>query len=203
MVDGQCKFHYPRAFCETTKQDGDGYATYRRRCNGQQVYVRNQYLDNRWVVPNNPYLLRCYNCHINVEICLSIKAVKYLYKYIYKWHDKVAMQIIQNEAEAMIDEIQSFQNARWLSPPDAIWRIYAFDLYKISPSVITLQLHLPNQQLVTYWKNQRLPQLLEQEHLTHTMLTEYFNMNIVDDDAKKYLYREFREHYVWDKSGHL
>jgi hypothetical protein len=25
-----------------------------------------------------------YNCHINVEICSSIKAVKYLYKYIYK-----------------------------------------------------------------------------------------------------------------------
>ncbi|XP_077226376.1 uncharacterized protein LOC143862926 [Tasmannia lanceolata] len=152
-VDGNYKSHYARAFRETTKQEKDGYVTYRRRCNGRQVYVRNQNLDNRWVVPYNPYLLRRYNCHIKVEICSSIKAVKYLYKYIYKGHDTVAVQIIQGEAKTVIDEIQSFQNARWVSPPEAIWRIYAFDLCKIFPSVVTLQLHLPNQQLVTYWKN--------------------------------------------------
>ncbi|XP_077222666.1 uncharacterized protein LOC143856351 [Tasmannia lanceolata] len=199
MIDGQCKFHYPRAFCETTKQEKDDYATYHRRCNGRQVYIRNQYLDNKWVVPYNPYLLKRYNCHINVEICSSIKAVKYLYKYIYKGHDKVAMQIVENEAEAVVDEIHSFQNARWVSPPEAIWRIYAFDLYKIHPSVINLQLHLPNEQLITYWQNQKLSELLKQEHLTRTMLTEYFNMNIVVVDAKKYLYHEFSEHYVWMK----
>ncbi|XP_077226375.1 uncharacterized protein LOC143862927 [Tasmannia lanceolata] len=35
------------------------------------------------------------------------------------------------------------------------------------------------------------------------MLTEYFNMNILDVDARKYLYREFPQHYVWDGSSHL
>ncbi|XP_077222125.1 uncharacterized protein LOC143855968 [Tasmannia lanceolata] len=35
MVNDGCKFHYPRAFSETTKQKKDGYATYRRRCNGR------------------------------------------------------------------------------------------------------------------------------------------------------------------------
>jgi hypothetical protein len=44
--------------------------------------------DNRWVVPYNPYLTMWYQCHINVEVCSSITAVKYLYKYVYKGHDR-------------------------------------------------------------------------------------------------------------------
>ncbi|XP_020186773.3 uncharacterized protein [Aegilops tauschii subsp. strangulata] len=55
-------------------------------------------LDNRWVVPYNPYLLRMFNCHINVEVCSSIKAGKYLYKYIYKGHDKASFSIDQPDA---------------------------------------------------------------------------------------------------------
>lgn len=33
-----------------------------------------------FVVPYNPYLLKRYNCHMNVEVCSGIRAVKYLYK---------------------------------------------------------------------------------------------------------------------------
>jgi hypothetical protein len=43
----------------------------------------NAKLDNRWVIPFNPSLLMLNNCHINVELCSSINALKYLYKYIY------------------------------------------------------------------------------------------------------------------------
>jgi len=37
---------------------------------GQRVTVR---LDNRWVVPYNPALLKKFEAHINVEYCASIK----------------------------------------------------------------------------------------------------------------------------------
>ena len=43
-------------------------------------------LTNKYMVPYNPYLCQKYNCHINVEACMTIAAVKYLYKYIYKGH---------------------------------------------------------------------------------------------------------------------
>jgi hypothetical protein len=90
MIDGQCRFHYPREFCAATQQGKDSYPIYRRRDNGRGVRIRGADLDNRWVVPYNPFLLMRYNCHINVEACSSIKAVKYLFKYIYKGHDKAS-----------------------------------------------------------------------------------------------------------------
>jgi hypothetical protein len=60
----------------------DLYLVYKRRDDGQVVEVRNSKLDNRWVIPFNPSLLMLYNGHINDELCSSIKAVKYLYKYM-------------------------------------------------------------------------------------------------------------------------
>ncbi len=53
--------------------------------------------DNRWVVPYNPYFTMRYKCHINVEVCSSITTVKYLYKYVYKGHDR-ALVVVQLEA---------------------------------------------------------------------------------------------------------
>ncbi|KAK9274459.1 hypothetical protein L1049_021706 [Liquidambar formosana] len=96
-------------------QGKDAYPIYRRKDNKRQVRVRNQMLDNRWVVPYNLYLLTRYNCHINVEICSGLKAVKYLYKYIYKGHDKITIFIAIAEGNKMVDEIQQFQDARWVS----------------------------------------------------------------------------------------
>lgn len=50
-------------------------------------------MDNRWIVPYNPFLLLCYNCHINVEITSPLTAVKYPYKYVYKGHDMAAIAV--------------------------------------------------------------------------------------------------------------
>ena len=49
--------------------------------------------DNRWVAPYNPLLSELFDCHINVEIVCSIKAVKYLYKYVYKGHDRTQLRL--------------------------------------------------------------------------------------------------------------
>ena len=63
--------------------------------------IRREWLDNTWVVPYNPILLMRYNCHINVEVCNSIKCAKYLYKYVFKGHDRVLASI--NQARANMD----------------------------------------------------------------------------------------------------
>jgi len=75
-----------------------------------------------------------YKCHINVEICSSIIAVKYLYKYVYKGHDR-ALGVVQPEAGALSttapraaaggadgnnvpttrDEVQNYLDGRYVS----------------------------------------------------------------------------------------
>nr|XP_020178789.2 uncharacterized protein LOC109764361 [Aegilops tauschii subsp. strangulata] len=135
MQDNECKCRYPRPFNENTAQGKDSYPVYRRRDDGSCAKVRGKMLDNRWVVPYNPYLLRMFNCHINVEVCSSIKAVKYLYKYIYKGHDKASFSIDQPDADGNIDEIKRYVDARWVTPPEAMWRIFGFPLCANYPPV--------------------------------------------------------------------
>ena len=89
------------------QQGKDSYSVYRRREDGQKVKVRKECLDNRWVVPYNPILLMRYNCHINVGICCSIKSVEYLYKYIYKGHDRTSFSLEpKDNGKKVINEIK-------------------------------------------------------------------------------------------------
>ncbi|XP_071930166.1 uncharacterized protein [Coffea arabica] len=83
----KCKNNYPKDFCDFTKHGKSSYPLYRRRDDGNSVMIRDHQLDNRWIIHYNAYLLAKYDCHINVEVCSAIEAVKYIYKYIYKGHD--------------------------------------------------------------------------------------------------------------------
>lgn len=201
--NGKCRSHYSKVYASETSFGEDSYPKYRRRDDNKKVKVRGQYLDNRWVVPYNPYLLAKFDCHINVEICSTIKAVKYLYKYVYKGHDRISFVVNPNDQIFDFDEIQKFQSARWISPPEAMWRIYGFILCEIYPSVISLQLHLENNQFITYKKSDDLTKVITRDDTCKTMLIEYFEMNVRNEKAKTLLYKEFLEHFVWDKKHKL
>ena len=88
---------------QTTTNNNNGYPLYRRKEDNKTVEIKEAKLDNRWVVPYNPYLALKYSAHINVEICSTVMSVKYLYKYLYKGHDKALLEI-KNE----YDEIAQY-----------------------------------------------------------------------------------------------
>ena len=55
MVDGACKFKFPRDFLNETKQNADGYPEYMRRDSNTTFTGKDGFsFDNRWVVPYNP-----------------------------------------------------------------------------------------------------------------------------------------------------
>ncbi|KAL6884616.1 hypothetical protein ACP4OV_010552 [Aristida adscensionis] len=169
-----CKNHYPQPFNTTTIQGKDSYPVYRRRQDGRKEKVRGHELDNRWVVPYNPFLLRMFNCHINVEACGSIKAVKYLFKYLYKGHDRASVSVTEAaklEKNGDINEINLFRDARWVTPPEALWRIYGFELSKNFPPVMPLQLHLPNMHMVSFKRGQKIENVVDNEDARKSMLT--------------------------------
>ena len=88
MFNGKCSKKYPKALCsDTSWTQHSSYPLYRRRSSdigGQRAVIGDFAVDNRWVVPYNPYLLLKYQAHINVEACISPFAAKYLFLYINK-----------------------------------------------------------------------------------------------------------------------
>ena len=117
MRDGKCSKKFQKTFAEFTTTRNDSYPVYQRRNNNRTVQVCGIKLDNRWV-PYNPFLLFKYNAHINVEICSTISSVKYLYKYIYKGHDRAIVEFgtedntISSKPKE-VDEIVNYLEARF------------------------------------------------------------------------------------------
>jgi hypothetical protein len=174
----------------------DSYPVYRRD-DGQVVEVRNAKLDNRWVIPFNPSLLMLYNCHINIEICSSIKAVKYLYKYKYKGPNGASYFVDKsdNGDKVVIDEIKRSRGARCVTPPEAAYQLYGFSLYQMYPPVLQLIVYLPGMHMVAYNKRDDLCNVINCEQSQKSMLIEYFWMNSVNPFAHSFLYKEFPEYY--------
>ena len=106
--NGICSKRFPKNYNKQTYEDDNGYPIYRRR-KTTSIKIGNYNIDNQWVVPYNPYLSTKYNAHINVEICSTIKAVKYLYKYIYKGHDKIVHAISDNNGNFIYFKLFMFE----------------------------------------------------------------------------------------------
>ena len=115
MKNGKCTKSHPKDFVEATTMDQNGYRIYCRR-NRDQLYMMGRHkVDNRDVVLYNPYLSRMFNCYINVKVCAGIRCVKYIYKYIYKSHDRTTMVL------GGVDEIQQYLDASYIGPVEAAW----------------------------------------------------------------------------------
>jgi hypothetical protein len=143
---------YPCKFQSETVTDVNGYPIYRRRDTGHTILVHGIELDNRWVVPHNVYLSTKYNAHINIEVCNNIRAVKYLFKYVYKGHDRATVEISRQSDNATkgnvveTDEIKKYFDWRYVSASEAAWCIFKFNMHERFPTVERMQYHLPNQQ---------------------------------------------------------
>ncbi len=175
MRDGtNCRFNYPKPLCTETVSNNDGYPLYRRRgrhthikkVNANYSTLKEKTYTDEDVVPYNPYLLKTYNCHINVEICNNIRACKYLFKYVTKGYDKTTAAISDKR-----DEIMNFVNCRYVSAYEAYWRICGNKIMYTYPNVMKLQLHLENEQYV-YYKAGQERQVLERNNIT--TLIAYF-----------------------------
>ena len=93
-----CSKNYPKEFTKETVMNLEGFPSYQRRKKQLHEYpehVQKQLtkystdafgkkhqliIDNRWIVPYNVHLSKLFDCHLNVEYCGTIGAIKYLYK---------------------------------------------------------------------------------------------------------------------------
>ncbi|XP_034945195.1 uncharacterized protein [Chelonus insularis] len=193
IVNGKCSKHYPKKFQQETTMDENCYPYYRRRDLGI-IFTRSQgsHFTNEHVVPYNRILSKRFNSHINVEIISSIKSVKYLYKYVYKGHDKALITINGN--------VSNSDNNAIFRPAEAVWRILSKPLQEKSHSIIRLPIHLPNQQNLLINNDcdeAEIRNVLEKQ----TMLIDFFVLNARDQNARKYIYTDIPYHYVFKKEN--
>jgi hypothetical protein len=192
MVRNRCSKGYPKPFQEVTQLQESGYPLYQRQNNGRTFERGGFTYTNQWVVPYNPYLSRKYNCHINVEICNSIRAIKYIHKYIYKGHDRITVATEVNEVKRYLD-------ARWIGPHEASWRIFEFRMHAESPPVQQLSVHLEGQQPIVYDARAPAANILQAAEQKPSTLMAFFKYYSEHPNAEKYLYSDFPQHFVWQK----
>jgi hypothetical protein len=202
MQNGQCTKNYPKKFLQNTQTDQDGYPLYRRRSpqdGGISFVVKRGNtqieVDNTWVVPYNKLLSKAFNAHINVEFCNSVKAIKYVTKYINKGSDQAVFALHQSVNSR--DEVSKFQNGRYISSNEAAWRIFSFPIHDRYPPVCHLQVHLENRQRV-YFNTDNI-----QERATtakDTTLTAFFKLCHSDDFARTLYYPQLPKFYTWNPS---
>nr|KAJ0200924.1 hypothetical protein LSAT_V11C600309890 [Lactuca sativa] len=174
-VPKKCRFRYARKFNDKTSQGEDSYPLYRRKNNGIKMNISNTKLGSS----------------IQPEVGLfDIKSVKYIFKYLYKGHDKQVIHIDQDIENDMITEIRKFQDARYVCPPEMMWRIFSFPLFQIHPC------------LVRFKYGDRLEDIVEREKDKNSMLTTFFEKNKEDSNARKYIYKDFPNHFTWNTSTH-
>ena len=204
MENGKCTKGFPKPFNKRTTITEDSYAKTRHLNTGQIIRTgpRDKYrVDNTWVVCHSKYLIWKYRCHINVESIASVKAVKYIYKYVYKGHDRTTMQF-----GAAHDEIKHYLDARYVSSCEATWRLYFFEVQDHEPSVLRLAVHLPQQQGVVINPDRDTPQqVLERHENRDTTLTGWFKANAQhrDNVINNTLYQDFPNKMVWNKNRHV
>ncbi|XP_060846202.1 uncharacterized protein LOC132925860 [Rhopalosiphum padi] len=197
MIDNSCSKKYPKEYSEETVYVSDsGYPTYRRPNNGLVVNVRGHPVGNEFVVPHNPYLLVKYDAHINVEVCSTIKSVMYLYKYVYKGHDAATLEVWNGY------EIENYINSRYVSPPEAVWRLFSYEMHKRSHTIVRLPVHLENYHNV-YFEPGQVLERVQNAALARTKLTAFFELNTTDVEARQYLYQEIPVHYTWNATRRM
>jgi hypothetical protein len=152
-----------------------------------------------------------------MEVCTSIAAVKYLYKYVYKGHDCAQVDVGSVDAAApnavapaqphTRDEIKIYQDDRYVLASEASHRLYGFDLHKEHPNVVRLAVHLKGRQTILFQEGTDAAAVLNQN--PHTTLTTWFAFNKTTREhlnpfaplhlALNMLYHDFPRIATWKK----
>ncbi|XP_019162491.1 PREDICTED: uncharacterized protein LOC109158985 [Ipomoea nil] len=203
MVNGKCSKFYPKKFVESSTVDFDGYPIYRRRDNGRTIRKNGIALDSRYVVPHNRHLLMKYKAHINVEWCNQSRSIKYLFKYVNKGNDRVTAEFYNSAVEEstgkVIDEIKMYYDCRYISPCEAAWRIFAFDIQFRNPSVERLSFHLPNEHSVIFHDDDLVDDVVNRPTVAQSMFTAWLEANKSYAEARQLTYSQMPTKFVWKK----
>ena len=147
------------------------------------------------MTPYNPLLLNTFKSHINVEYVHSVKSIKYLIGYHFKGEDLVSVEGLNQ-----FDETTLYATRRYISSCQAYWRFAEFKVINVEPSVLQLNIHLPDKQYVMY-EPTKGGALLAMKRSEITMLLGFFYACSCPTNghiARKLKYEDMPSKYVWN-----
>lgn len=137
-----------------------------------------------------------YDCHINVEICISPDSVRYITKYVFKGHDRTTVGLADDQDR---NEIKEYLDARYIGSVESCWHMFEFNMHVLKPAVYRLPVHLEDQQLVYYNPDDNPNDVLERGANKETELTAWFKINQSNPAARNTTYQNFPKTWVYDK----
>ena len=147
-----CLKRFLKPFYPITVVHNNRYPQYQRRDNLRSwpVYILGGNsttinLNNRYIVLYNLYLSIKYRAYINIKVYASIKAIKYINKYIYKGDNRITIQLLDDN-----NKISKYLYSRYISPIEAVQRLFKFPIYKEYPPIIHLTVYLSSQQSIYF-----------------------------------------------------
>lgn len=146
-------------------------------------------LDSRYVIPYNPYLLKKFQAHINMEWRNQSRSVKYLFKYINKGYDRTTTVVVQNGTDGSymirnVDEIKHYLDCRYVSPSEACIRLFSFPIHCRFPAIERLYFHLEGDNCVNYTNYEMINDVLDKPSVKESMLTSWMEANKTYPEAK-------------------
>lgn len=212
MKDDRCKKNYPKAFCDSTVFDKQGYAHYKRSLVSLHTLQNGIEIDNRYVLPYNKRLCSRFDAHIIIEYCGWNMMIKYLFKYVSKGMERVKF-VIHKDADAascstptepvVIDEICSYLDGRYICPHEASWHILDFPIHKRHLPVTILPVHLPNTQSVYFKENTHIRDVVRHPTFGNSLLLGCFESNKWDTTGHNLAYNNYPSKYWWDKGAKM
>lgn len=90
----------------------------------------------------------------------------------------------------------------YLSPCEAVWRIFSFDVHFREPTVERLPLHLPDEQIVVFGDDDPIESIMERPNIHKSKFLSWTEENKKYPETKDLTYAQFPMKFVWKQPLH-
>ncbi|XP_072060161.1 uncharacterized protein [Arachis hypogaea] len=116
-------------------------------------------------------------------------------------HDRVTASFYKSAADKEnmddYDEVSMYYDCRYISPCEAAWRIFGYNIHYRDPSVVRLGFHLPDEQNLIFKDNEKLDDVIREASVKESMFLGWFQANKIYSEARSLTFAEFPTHFVW------
>ena len=144
-------------------------------------------------------LLLFFDCYINIEVSTGLETIKYLSKYIYKGSSRTTIEI----SSRVQNEIKAYLGSQFISPTEAYWKIFEFNIYKELPAIQHFSVYLSNEHYINFHVYQTINKILARQNVEKTQLTAQFDYNSIYNDSLDLIYQQFSQYYIWNTKAKL